>query len=311
MGAMEEEIQSLHKNQTWELVELPKGKRAIGCKWVYKKKEAVSKKEGENFKARLVTKGYSQKHGVDYDEIFSPVVRHTPIKTMLSLVAYFDMELEQMDVKTTFLHDELEETVYMVQPEGFTQHGLYGLKQSLKQWYKIFDFYIIQIGYKRCEYDCCVYVKSLDDGSSILLLLYVDDMLIVVKSMSEVNKLKILLSKEFDMKNLGAAKKIRREIALGRLWLSRSGYVRIVLERFNMENAKPVSTLLANHFRLSTTQCPKTDDDVQDMSKVPYASAIGCLMHAMGCTIPDLTHVVSVVSKFLSNPRQSHWDAIK
>ena len=154
-------------------------------------------------------------------------------------------------------------------------------------------------------------MKSLDDGSSILLLLYVDDMLIVVKSMSEVNKLKILLSKEFDMKDLGAAKKIRREIALGRLWLSRSGYVRIVLERFNMENAKPVSTLLANHFRLSTTQCPKTYDDVQDMSKVPYASAIGCLMHAMGCTIPDLTHVVSVVSKFLSNPRRSHWDAIK
>ena len=114
MGAMEEEIQSLNKNQTWELVELPKGKRAIGCKWVYKKKEAASKKEGKNFKARLVAKGYSQKHGVEYNEIFSPVVKHTSIITMLSLVAYFDMELEKMDIKTTFLHGELEETVYMV-----------------------------------------------------------------------------------------------------------------------------------------------------------------------------------------------------
>ena len=94
MGAMEEEMQSLHKNQTWELVKLPKEKRAIGCKWVYKKKEVVSEKEGEKFKAHLVEKGYSHKHGVDYDEIFSPIVKHTSIRTVLSLVAYFDMELE-------------------------------------------------------------------------------------------------------------------------------------------------------------------------------------------------------------------------
>ena len=101
-------------------------------------------------------------------------------------------------------------------------------------------------------------MKSLDDCSSIFLLLYVDDMLIAAKSMNEFNKLKILLSREFDMKDLGAAKKIlgmeiRRERVIGRLWLSQSGYVRKVLERFNMENAKLVSTPLANHFRLSTT----------------------------------------------------------
>ena len=72
MGSMEEEMQSLHKNLIWELVELLKRKRAIGCKWVYKKKEAVLENEGKKFKARLVAKGYSQKHRVDYDEIFFP-----------------------------------------------------------------------------------------------------------------------------------------------------------------------------------------------------------------------------------------------
>ena len=88
-------------------------KRAIGCKWVYKKKEAVLENEGEKFTAHLVAKDYSHKHEVDYDKMFSPMVRHTSIRTVLSLVAYFDMELEQMDVKTAFLHGELEETVYM------------------------------------------------------------------------------------------------------------------------------------------------------------------------------------------------------
>ena len=149
-------------------------------------------------------------------------------------------------------------------------------------------------------------MKSLDDGSSIFLLLYLDDMLIAANSLSEVNKLKILLSKEFDIKDLGAVKKIigieiRREIALRRLWLSHSGYVRKVLERFNMENAKPISTPLANHFRLSTAQCPKTDDDVQDMSKIPYASVVGCLMYVMVCTRPDLAQAISAIIKFLSN----------
>ena len=100
MGAMEEEMQSLHKNQTWELVEIPKGKRAIGCKWAYKKKEVVSENEGEKFKAHLVVKGYPQKHGVDYDEIFSPVVKHTSIRIVLSLVAYFDMGSLNMDKNT-------------------------------------------------------------------------------------------------------------------------------------------------------------------------------------------------------------------
>ena len=101
-------------------------------------------------------------------------------------------------------------------------------------------------------------MKSLDDDSSVFLLLYVDDMLIAAKSMSEINKLKTLLSREFDIKDLGAAKKILgmeicRDRALGRLWLSSSSYVGKVLERFSMENAKPVSTPLANHFRFSTT----------------------------------------------------------
>jgi hypothetical protein len=122
------------------------------------------------------------------------------------LVAHYDIVLEQIDVKTTFLYGYLEEQIYMEQPEGFSQPGqehlvcklkksLYGLKQFPRQWYKRFDSYMIKIDYRRCEYDCCVYVKSLDDGSFIFLLLNMDDMLIAANSIVEVNKLKVLLNK--------------------------------------------------------------------------------------------------------------------
>ncbi|GMJ03362.1 cysteine-rich RLK (RECEPTOR-like protein kinase) 8 [Hibiscus trionum] len=174
----------------------------------------------------------------------------------------------------------------MQQPEGFIQFGdehlvcrlkksLYGLKQSLRQWYKRFNFYMIQIGYRRCEYDCCVYVKNLDDGSFIFLLLYVDDMLLAAKYMHDVIDLKALLSLEFDMKDLEAAKKIlgmkiHRDRGSRKLWLSQQGYVEKVFDRFGMSKAKPVSTPLANHFKLSIEQCPKTDKEIEEMAKVPY-----------------------------------------
>jgi hypothetical protein len=174
------------------------------------------------------------------------MVKHTSIRAVLALVAHYDMALKQMDVKTTFIHCDLEEQIYMEQPEGFNQPGqehlvcklkksLYVLKQSPRQWYKRFDFYMIKIDYRKCEYDCCVYVRSLDDGSFIFLLLYVDDMFIAAKSIVEVNKLKVLLSKEFDMKDLSTVKKIlgmeiRRDRDAKKLWLSQAGYMKKVLE---------------------------------------------------------------------------------
>jgi len=255
------------------------------------------------------------------------VVRHTSIRVVLALVAHFDMALELMDVKTAFLHGDLEEQIYMEQLEGFSQPGqehlvcklkksLYGLKQSPRQWYKRFDSYMIKIGYKKCEYDCCVYVRSLDDGSYIFLLLYVDDMLVAVRSMKEVNKLKALLSKEFNMKDFGTAKKILgmeicRDRNTRKWWLSQAGDVKKVPKRFSMENAKLISTPLANHFRLSTSQCRKTIEETEYMSKVPFARAVECLMYVMVCTRPDLAQVVNVVSKFMANPGRQHWDAIK
>ena len=170
-------------------------------------------------------------------------------------------------------------------------------------------------GFKRSNYDSCVYLKTVN-GSTIYLLLYVDDMLIAAKSMSEINELKKQLSNEFEMKDLGAAKKIlgmeiSRDRPSGKVYLSQKGYIDKVLRRFNMHNAKPVSTPLAAHFKLSSALCPKSDADIEYMSRVPYSSAVGSLMYAMVCSRPDLSYALSVVSRYMANPGKEHWKAVQ
>lgn len=240
--AMQEEMQSrtLEKNGTWDVVRLSKNTKTVHCKWIFKRKEGVSPSEPPRFKARLVAKGFSQNPGVDYNDVFSPVVKHSSICTFFSIVAMRDLELEQLDVKTTFLRGELEEEIYMDQPEGFIVPGkedhvcklkkfLYGLKQSPRQWYKRFDSFMLSNSFKRSDYDSCVYIKFVD-GSPIYLLLYVDDMLIAAKSKKEITALKAQLISEFNMKDLGAAKKIlgmkiNRDRTSGLLFLSQQNYI--------------------------------------------------------------------------------------
>ena len=322
--AMDDEMWSLEKNITWELIELPAGKKALLNKWVYKIKDEP---DGQiRFKARLVVKGFLQRKGIDYTEIFSPVVKLTTIRVLLSIVAAENLHLEQMDVKTAFLHGDLEEDIYMKQPEGYEVPGkehlvcrlkksLYGLKQAPRQWYKKFDSFMSKSGFHRSEKDQCCYLKIFTD-SYLVLLLYVDDMLIAGSSMKEINTLKARLSSEFEMKDLGAAKqilgmRISRDRVAGTLNLSQEQYIQKVLSRFKVDEAKPRSTPLANHLKLSKEQSPKTAEEHEYMEKVPYASAVGSLMYAMVCTRPDIAYAVGAVSRYMSNPGKEHWEAVK
>lgn len=118
MAAMQEEMEALHRNKTWDLVVLPEGRKAIGNKWIYKIKRDGND-QVERYRARLVVKGYAQKEGIDFNEMFSPVVRLTTIRVVLAMCVAYDLHLEQLDVKTASLHGELEEEIYMLQPEGF------------------------------------------------------------------------------------------------------------------------------------------------------------------------------------------------
>jgi hypothetical protein len=113
--AMVEEMDALDKNEAWDLVEFPVGRKYVGRKWLFKKKFNAEGKV-EKYKARLVEKGYSQVEGIDFGEIFSLVAKLTSIRFILSIVVSFDIEVEHMDVKTTFLHGDLEEEIYMKKP---------------------------------------------------------------------------------------------------------------------------------------------------------------------------------------------------
>ena len=326
--AMIEEISSLKKNQTWVLVPKPEKQKVIGCKWVFKVKDGISQTDPKRFKARLVAKGFTQVEGIDYAEIFSPVIKMKTIRMMLALAVQNDWEIEQMDVKTTFLNGRLEETIYMTQPEGFKvepkgeelvcllKRSLYGLKQSPRQWYKRFDSVVTKAGYTRSRFDTCLYYIDLGTPSQTFLLIYVDDMLIMGNDLNKISKLKEVLNGEFEMKDMGAARKILgidilRDRRNHKLILSQRHYLQGVLEKFNMSNGKEVNVPLGGHFDLSLKQSPTSEDEKKQMVKVPYAEAIGSLMYLMICTRLDIAYAVSVLSRFMSNPGEEHWKGVK
>ena len=186
--AINSEVESILQNHTWELVDLPPGSKPIGCKWIFKRK---LKADGsvDKYKARLVAKGYRQKEGLDYFDTYSPVSRITSIRMLIAIASLNNMEIHQMDVKTAFLNGELDEEIYMEQPEGFVVQGqenkvcklvksLYGLKQAPKQWHEKFDHTMLSHGFKINECDKCVYIKTYAN-SCVFVCLYVDDMLIM------------------------------------------------------------------------------------------------------------------------------------
>ncbi|KAI3461498.1 hypothetical protein Pfo_018161, partial [Paulownia fortunei] len=178
---------------------------------------------------------------------------------------------------------------------------------------KRFDKFMMRQKYTRRKYNHCVYLHKLQDGSFIYLLLYVDDILIASQSQMEIDKLKAQLNQEFEMKDLGKAKKIlgieiSRDRTRGKLCLTQKQYLKKVLQCFGMtESSKPVSTPLAPHLKISAQLSPKNDEEREYMAKVPYANAVGSLMYAMMCTRPDISQAVGVVSRYMHDPGKGHW----
>ncbi|KAJ9541656.1 LOW QUALITY PROTEIN: hypothetical protein OSB04_028162 [Centaurea solstitialis] len=267
--------------------------------------------------ARLVAKGFTQTHGIDYDETFSPVAMLKSIRILMAISAYFNYEIWQMDVKTAFLNGKLTEDVYMEQPEGFIDpknpnkvckllKSIYGLKQASRSWNLHFDERIKEFGFAKSEFEPCVYTKF--SGSIVtFLVLYVDDILLIGNDVPTLQSVKSWLSKCFQMKDLGEAAyilgiKIYRNRSKRLIGLSQSTYIDKILKKFRMDESKKGFIPMQHGIVLSKTQCPVSSQDQDKMKSVPYASAIGSIMYAMLCTRPDVAY---------SNPGEPHWVAVK
>jgi transposase InsO family protein len=314
--AVRSEMDSIIANGTWEVTERPYGCKPVGCKWVFKKK---LRPDGtiEKYKARLVAKGYTQKEGEDFFDTYSPVARLTTIRVLLSLAASHGLLVHQMDVKTAFLNGELDEEIYMDQPDGFVLEGqegkvckllksLYGLKQAPKQWHEKFDKTLTSAGFAVNEADKCVYYHH-GGGEGVILCLYVDDILIFGTNIEVINEVKSFLSQNFDMKDLGVAdvilniKLIRGENGIT---LLQSHYVEKILNRFGYIDSKPSPTpydpslSLRKNKRIARNQ-------------LEYSQIIGSLMYLASATRPDISFAVSKLSRFTSNPGDDHWRALE
>ncbi|KAK8619616.1 hypothetical protein V6N13_135898 [Hibiscus sabdariffa] len=324
LEAMRSEMDSMSENQVWTLVEPPEGIKPIGCKWVFKKKTDMDGNV-QTYKGRLVAKGFRQIHGVDYDETFSPVAMIKSIRILLAVAAFHDYEIWQMDVKTAFLNEKLEEDVYMTQLEGFVtpenagkvcklQRSIYELKQASRSWNLRFNEAIQEFGFIRNEDEPCVYKKF--SGSIVsFLILYVDDILIIGNDIPTLQSIKTWLSSCFSMKDLGEAAyilgvKVYRDRSRRLLGLSQSTYIDKVLKRFSMEKSKRGFLPMRHGISLSKEMCPSTPQERERMSQIPYASAIGSIMYAMICTRPDLSYALSI-SRYQANPGEGHWTAVK
>ena len=325
LDAMRDEIQSMRHNGVWELIELPERQRPIGCKWVYKTKRD-SKGKVEKFKARLVAKGFTQREGVDYEATFSPVSSKDSFRVIMALVAHFDMELHHIDVKTAFLNGDLNEEVYMMQPEGFVANdsgklvcrlkkSIYGLKQASRQWYLKFHSVVTSYGFVENKVDQCIYCK-VSGRKFIFLILYVDDILLASSDLGLLHETKRMLSNNFDMKDLGEASfvlgiEIHRNRSCRSLGLSQRAYVDRVLERFSMQLCKPGIAPVCKGDKLSLAQCPQSDIEKAQMKNIPYASALGSIMYAQVCTRPDIAFATGLLGRYQSNPGHDHWVAAK
>jgi hypothetical protein len=242
------------------------------------------------------------------------------------LVAHFNLELHQMDVKTAFLNGDIDETIYMVQPENFVsgdpknmvcklKKSIYGLKQASRQWYFKFHQKIISFGFEMNLVDDCIYHKFC--GSKfIFLVLYVDDILLATNDMTLLHDTKRYLFSNFEMKDLGDASfvlgiEILRDRSRSILSLSQKNYIEKILKRYNMQDSKPIDTPVAKGDKFSLDQCPKNEFEKQEMQMIPYASVVGSLMYAQVCTRPDIAYITGMLGRYLSNPGMDHWRAAK
>ena len=260
---MEDELGSIRENETWCLVDLPNGQKAIGLKWIYRLKKDTEGKIVKH-KARLVAKGYGQEQGIDYEEVFAPVAHMESVRLPIALAAQEAWKLHHMDVKTAFLNGEQEEEVYVRHAPGYIEEeaehkvlklkkALYGLKHAPRAWNMKLDKTLLSLGFEKCPLEHALYKRGKGAGH-LLVGVYVDDLLITGANEGEIAKFKLQMKDLFKMSDLGLLSYylgIEVQQRPGVITLCQEAYAKKILERCGMEECNPFQVPMESRLKLS------------------------------------------------------------
>ncbi|KAJ9566643.1 hypothetical protein OSB04_002609 [Centaurea solstitialis] len=314
--AMQEELLQFVLQHVWDLVDLPKGHRVIGTKWIFRNKTDERGIVIKN-KARLVALGYTQEEGIDYDEVFAPVARIEAIRLFLAFASYKGFKVYQMDVKSAFLYGTIDEEVYVCQPPGFEdpkypdrvcklRKALYGLHQAPRAWYDTLSSYLLENKFERGVIDKTLFIKR-TKTDMLLVQIYVDDIIFGSTKEDMCKEFEELMHKKFKMSSmgeltffLGLQVKQKRD----GIFINQSKYVATMLQKFGMNDAKPASTPMETHKHLTA------DVEGEEVDVHQYRSMIGSLMY-LTASRPDIMFAVCVCARFQVRPKESHLHAVK
>ena len=311
-SAMEQEIESLKDNNTFVATKLPSGTKVVGGRWVYTVKGDFNSEPV--YKARYVAKGYSQTPGVDYNDTFAPTPRMESLRVLLQFAVQNALQIHQMDVKSAYLHAPLEEEIYVNPPKGFGEvdesggklvwkllKSLYGLKQSGRNWHNHLRQFLFEKKFVQSDADPCIFIYK-HSPDLVIMLVWVDDIVLVVNNNKAMGDIKKVLKKNFKMKDMGPLTfflGIQFHQKENSLVMNQSHYLSEILKKFKMDNCKPRKTPCE-------TNAHAYDSDEPFDSRT-YREAVGSLVYAMTCTRPDLSYVVTKLSQNLASPTQGNW----
>jgi len=310
----------MEKYQVWEVVPRRKAARILKARWVFTRKIDGDTGKPKAHKARWVAKGYSQIHGIDYNELYAGVAHKDSIRLLLAIANHRNMEIDQVDIKAAFLNGVLKEEIYMEPPKGSDinsdqmlrlKKALYGLKQSPRCFNEKLSSWLISRGFKATLADSCTFICRKGD---ILLILsvHVDDQLIACDSRRDLDKFKKDLNDNFECTDGGPASyflgfNIFRDRPNRKLWISQEHYLTSVLERFDMLHCKPSKVPLPGGFKPTAA----TDEEHALAKHKPYQAMVGALLYAATITRPDIAFSTSLLARHASKWNLSHVHAAK
>ena len=320
LEAMQDEWRSLLEKKVCKLIkeaEAREGTKVISTKWVFDVKVNPNDQTIERFKARIVARGFQQEFGIDFDEIFAPVVSHTTIRCFLTFAAAKKMMVHHIDIKTAFLNSELDIKAVVKPPPGLGLEGylleldkaLYGLKQAPKCWHEHFTGVLKEIGFEQLSVDQCVYVNRSDEAETFLLL-YVDDCMLASTSPARIEHFKKQIASRMEMRDLGEITKfnglnIEKDAHDGHFIVSHEQYIKECVETFGLKDAKRV-------LKLPPVETIKYDGTVLNEAQTKYyRSLVGSLLYICNITRPDICFAVNFLSRFMQSPTVQHWNYAK